>query len=310
METINENKKYKKQVHGFSVLENECVWMKTGVVNFRECDNDFDCNSCPFDKAMQKAMGGSIDRNSLPADRSQWVQNLKKRYSGASRPCRHTLTGRIDFPKICTMSYECFHCPFDQALDQEDFASEISSPNVLSASGFQLADGYYFHMGHSWARFEHGGRVRIGFDDFLNKIFGIPETISLPPLGAKLIQNEAGLEFSRKGNKGAVLSPITGTVLNVNQEVQNNLNLVRKNPYDKGWLCMIEPDMPKRNLKNLFFGKESFQWMENEAQRLNGLIGQDNDRLAATGGEIIENICDNFPEIGWHTLQKEFLKTS
>ena len=47
----------KKVVHGFNVLEDECIWMKAGVVNFRQCDNNFDCTSCPFDKGMRKAMG-------------------------------------------------------------------------------------------------------------------------------------------------------------------------------------------------------------------------------------------------------------
>ncbi|MGD8948141.1 MAG: hypothetical protein PVI62_15860, partial [Desulfobacterales bacterium] len=46
----------KKSVVGFQVIENECIWMKAGVVNFRLCDNAYDCNSCPFDKGMRKAL--------------------------------------------------------------------------------------------------------------------------------------------------------------------------------------------------------------------------------------------------------------
>ena len=59
--------KERKQVKGFRVIEDECIWMKGGVINFRKCDNDFDCNSCSFDKAMRKAMGiNSFSENKNP----------------------------------------------------------------------------------------------------------------------------------------------------------------------------------------------------------------------------------------------------
>ena len=47
----------KKRIQGFNVVEDACIWMKAGVVNFRICDNNFDCSTCPFDKGMRKAMG-------------------------------------------------------------------------------------------------------------------------------------------------------------------------------------------------------------------------------------------------------------
>ena len=93
--------KTQKRVIGFQVVEDECIWMKAGVVNFRACDNAYDCNSCPFDKGIRRAMGLANDFETL-RHAPEWVEYLKKRYRGASRPCRHALTGRIDAPKICT----------------------------------------------------------------------------------------------------------------------------------------------------------------------------------------------------------------
>ena len=153
------------------VLREECIWMKAGVINFRVCDNAYDCSSCPFDKGIRRAMGVGKDFETQK-HAPEWAEHLKKRYRGESRPCRHALTGRIDAPKICTLNYECYHCTFDQMLDEADLVRDIQAPGYKSASGYLLADGYYYHMGHSWARFEHGGRVRVGFDDFLVKLFG------------------------------------------------------------------------------------------------------------------------------------------
>jgi len=45
-----------KKIQGFNILEDECIWMKAGVINFRLCDNAFDCTNCPFDTAMTRAI--------------------------------------------------------------------------------------------------------------------------------------------------------------------------------------------------------------------------------------------------------------
>jgi len=72
---------------------------------------------------------------------------------------------------------------------------------------------------------------------------------------------------------------------------------------------MVEPDQPKRNLKGLYFGDESFNWMEQEGQKLMGLVGPEYERLAANGGEVISDVYGNFPDIGWKTLTNTFLRT-
>ncbi len=297
-----------KGVKGFQVLEDECIWMKAGVVNFRTCDNAYDCYNCPFDRGMRKTMGleSSLETKEK---RPAWVAYLKKNYHGSSRPCRHSLTGRIEAPKICTMSYECYHCPYDQMLDEFDLVKEADAPSYKVASGYQIAQGYYYHMGHSWVRFEHGGRARVGFDDFLVRLFGAMQSLSLPPLGASLKQDQVGWIFGKDDHKAAVLSPVTGTVLAVNHKTKEHPEITNHDPYHGGWLFILEPDMPKRNLKRLYFGDEGIQWMEQESQKLLGLVGPEYEHLAAAGGRAINDFHGNFPEIGWEQLAKTFLRT-
>lgn len=298
----------KKRVIGFEVLEEECIWMKAGIVNFRMCDNAYDCYNCPFDKGMRKAMGletAGMVKEEQPA----WVEHLKRSYHGAVRPCRHALTGRVNAPKICTMNYECHHCSYDQMLDEFDMGVLAESPTYQLASGYRVAQGYYYHMGHSWARFEHGGRVRVGFDDFLVKLFGAIRELNLPPLGATLKQEEVGWTFGRNGHKGAVLAPVTGTVLAVNHKAQEHPEITHHDPYQNGWLFIIEPDFPKRNLKRLYFGDESLQWIEQETQKLMSLMGPEYEQLVATGGEPIDDFFGSFPDIGWGALTTTFLRT-
>jgi len=306
--TVKQEKKDKKRIQGFQVIEDECIWMKAGVVNFRLCDNSYDCYNCPFDRGMRKAM----NLESPPQTKEEqpgWVQYLQQRYHGASRPCRHALTGRVDAPKICTLNYQCYHCAYDQLLDEEDFSRLTNRPNYSLVSGFRMADGYYYHMGHSWARFEHGGRVRVGFDDFLVKLFGAVQELNLPPLGATLKQDEVGWAFRRNGHKAAILSPATGTVLATNHRALEHPEITNHDPYQAGWLFILEPDLPKRNLKRLYFEEESFQWMEQESQKLMGIMGPEYEQLASTGGEVINDLYGNFQDLGWDRLVRTFLRT-
>lgn len=306
--TTKDREKKKKVIKGFQVIEEECIWMKAGIVNFRLCDNAYDCYNCPFDLGMRKAMGLKPDTD-IKEEQPAWVQYLKKRYHGVSRPCRHALTGRINAPKICTLSYECYHCPYDQMLDDFDLSHTMEAPSYQIASGYRMAQGYYYHMGHSWARLEHGGRVRVGFDDFLVKVFGTIQNLALPPLGATLKQDEMGWTFGRNGHKAAVLSPVTGSVLAVNHKTREHPEITHHDPYQEGWLFILEPELPKRSLKRLFFGKEGFQWMEQESQKLLTLVGPEYEQLAATGGEAIHDVFGNFPDLGWDRLIRTFLRT-
>ena len=297
----------KRAVKGFQVIENECIWMKTGIVNFRLCDNAYDCNSCPFDKAMQRAMGRT---SSAPQVKENgWSETLNKHYRTTKQLCRHVMTGRISYPKICAMNYECYHCEFDQWLDDVDLDHAVTPPHYSSAAGYRMADDHYYHFGHTWARFEHGGRVRIGFDDFLVKLFGPVQRIDLPPLGTKVEQHKIGWTFARSAQKAAVLSPITGNVLAVNQRVKTDPEISHQDPYHEGWLAVVAPEVPKRNLKGLYYGSESKRWIESESQKLLNMIGDGYEALAATGGQTIDDVVSTFPEIGWSALTESFLGT-
>ncbi|MFO7713201.1 glycine cleavage system protein H [Desulfosarcina sp.] len=299
----------KKRVACFNVIEDRCIWMKAGVINFRICDNAFDCNTCAFDKALRKAM--RIDPHvDTPTAAPQWVAHLIERYDGANRPCRHALTGRIAAPKICPYNYACHHCPFDQMLDEVDLAADWGRPVCRTVSGFALAADHYYHMGHSWARFEHGGRVRVGLDDFAARLFGHLNTIDLPPLGAEVLQDRVGWTFGRENHRAAVLSPVTGTVLAVNHPVREHPQLVNEDPYGGGWLFILEPDIPKRNLKRLFFGQESVQWLDQESQKLHDLLGPPYQLLAATGASAVRDIYGSVETLRWELLTAMFLHTS
>ena len=300
--------KSKTGVKGLQVLEKECIWMKAGVINFRICDMAYDCNHCAFDKAMRRAMGMSRE-GATEEIAPNWVKHLQEKYCGAERPCRHSLTGRVEAPKICTQNYECYHCAFDQMLDEMDMYQLAHRPQNDLAGGFLLARDYYYHPGHSWLRIEHGGRGRVGLDDFAVSLFGPSREFELPPLGATVEQGQVGWIFHRKDKEAAVLSPVTGTVLAVNCDAQDHPEILHEDPYHAGWLFMVEPNQTKRDLRKLYFGDQSRKWMEMEGQHLLEMMGPEYQQLAATGGRVIRDVVGSFPDLEWNVLTRRFLQT-
>ena len=93
-------------VQALSITENQCVWMKAGVLNFKICENAFDCTSCVFDKEMGRKLPQE------PTASVSWREIMRHQHN---KECRHMLTGRVLF-KLCSHNYECKDCAYDQLL--------------------------------------------------------------------------------------------------------------------------------------------------------------------------------------------------
>jgi glycine cleavage system H lipoate-binding protein len=226
------------------------------------------------------------------------------------KPCRHVLTGRVEPPKSCPLNYECHHCAFDQWVeDTEDLVQDANRPVCSNVSGVPVADDYYYHPGHSWIRFEHGGRLRVGMDGFAARLFGPLESIELPALGSDLTQTEVGWRIHRQARSAGVQVPVSGTVVALNPVIADHPEMPHHDPYQHGWLMLMESPHPKRGLKHLMMGKAVFDWMESETQALVDLLGEDYLSLTATGGRLAEDLVGRVAGLDWDRLVRRFLRT-
>jgi len=301
--------KVKKNIPGFYLPEDKCVWMRAGVINLRFCDYDYDCYNCPFDQAMISVMGDKIapDREKRQA---YWSRHVKEKYKIAATPCIHFLSGRIESPEECTGRYKCDHCTVHKLLDKETEVGTSEGSAYKNVSGYKMVEDYYYHFGHSWVHIEDGGRIKVGVDDFISNVLGTADAINLPPVGVFLRQGEIGCVLTRHDKKAPMQSPVSGTVCTVNDKVLKQPAVAHNEPYHNGWLFKLKPANIESELEGLYSGKECFQWMEKESQNLLELIGPGYKQLAATGGEPIDDIFGHFPEISWDRLVKTFFRTA
>ncbi len=307
--------KYTKTA-SFSIVpgaDEKCIGMEAGVIDYKLCNNYYNCHSCAFDKAMKVAADKNVEARRLGLEpegkRSlivEWRKKMKAR-QGLDRKCRHSLTGRAPF-RLCPQNYECASCAFDQMLED---GFELQLPyriaGIPEIEGYRIPDGHFFHFGHTWARVESGGRIRIGVDDFSTRVFGKADKFDLPLTGEEIRVSEIGMAFRRGGNEAQVLAPIAGIVAAVNYHATKEPNLVSEEPYNDGWLMVVEPADMKGDLRELMYGRKTGEWIGSEHQKLMGMVSQVGITMADGGS--IEDVVGSVPSLKWEVLTREFLKT-
>ncbi|MBT8342477.1 MAG: glycine cleavage system protein H [Desulfatitalea sp.] len=297
-------KKAKGQPIVFGATHSMCVWSRAGVVKPMACINAFDCLGCAFDQKVQKNYSA---RGALPDRAASDPRPPRLHLLVNQRKCRHMLSGRVTY-KLCGHGYDCARCPYDQMIEDAATYGRLSAPACENVGGFNVAKDYYYHHGHTWARVEYGGRIRIGIDDFAARLLGPQDRVEVPKLGETVGQNRQGAELTRGEHKAFPLSPVDGKVVAVNAKLTGRAHVANEAPYADGWLMVVQPTRMRSNLKNLFFGDESTAWMDDEAGRLSTLLSESSEiPLAATGGEALLDIFGSVPGADWHLLVSRFL---
>lgn len=293
----------------FNMTSDQCVWAAAGVTGPTACINAFNCLDCPIDRKMQervrqRGLAQGPGRN-IPPRVKETLKRLPE-----DRRCRHMLSGRVA-AKLCTYDFDCRACGFQQQMEDEAVNAQVRPIPSTVAAGFEVADRYYFHPNHTWARVEYGGRVRMGLDDFSARLLGPLDQIRLPELGTRLQKGSPGIGLSRNRFTRELAPPVQGVVVARNPLVLKQAGRVNPSPYQEGWLLVVEPLRLRADLKKLISGKESIAWMERESGRLAArLTGQTQYKLAATGGRAIPDIFGQLQEAQWDEMADEFLNLS
>jgi predicted molibdopterin-dependent oxidoreductase YjgC/glycine cleavage system H lipoate-binding protein len=176
--------------------------------------------------------------------------------------------------------------------------------------GFKVPLSSFLHQGHTWAALEQGGRVRLGLDDFSQKVLGRADKFRLPEIGAKIHRDLPAMTFFRGENEAAVLAPLDGVIEAVNPKVLERPGLVHDDPYGLGWLMVVSPTNLQPDLEKLHFEKGNVTWIENETHRLMGLLESSLGVTLPSGGTIVDDVYGHYPQLEWPRLVKEFLRSA
>ena len=97
---------------------------------------------------------------------------------------------------------------------------------------------------HMWARLDDDGRLTIGISDFAAQDWGEAVSVSIPEEGTELVKDEEFGTFESAEDNIQLFAPLSGEVVEINEEIVENPEIINEDPLQDGWLFrMIVPLM-------------------------------------------------------------------
>ena len=101
----------------------------------------------------------------------------------------------------------------------------------------------YYTKEHEWAEFKDG-KVIIGITDYAQSQLGDVIFLEFPEVGQEFSEGDVFGEVEAVKTVSELYSPLSGTVVELNDELENSPDLVNSDPYGNGWLIKIDPTNP------------------------------------------------------------------
>ena len=186
----------------------------------------------------------------------------------------------------------------------------------LQPERFILPAGLFYHRGHTWANLLFSGQVKVGVDDFLQKLLGRVDAVTLPPLGVEVKQGEPLVAIRQGGRTAMLPAPVDGVVCAVNTELEKAPGLIKRDPYTRGWLVALRPTNLSANLSRMTVGESALTWLKGELTRFreylfvtltikrDALVGA----TAADGGLLADGLLEHLDDETWADFQAKFLR--
>ena len=102
---------------------------------------------------------------------------------------------------------------------------------------------------HEWVN-DKDDKVIIGITDFAQSQLGDIIFLELPDIGDKIIEGEPFGEVEAVKTVSELYAPVNGTVIEVNNNLEDSPDRVNQDCYGEGWIIKIKPD-EKINKENL-----------------------------------------------------------
>lgn len=142
---------------------------------------------------------------------------------------------------------------------------------MIMIEGNEFPEEIYYHRDHMWVRVEDG-KVRVGYNDWAQEAAGNLVNLNTRKVGRSVNAGKTlGTVESGKW-VGPLRAPMSGLIIELNDEVLKNPSLINEDPYGKGWIAVIEATNLEAELEGLIKGsdKETLEnWLKAEKLKHN-----------------------------------------
>lgn len=213
-------------------------------------------------------------------------------------PCVWMSAGLVSY-KLCDRDFDCEHCPLDAAL--------CGRRGAAGAAGFGAGGPVWFPAdrlytaGHLWLADGPEGRIRVGMDSFAAALLGGVRGVRAAAEGTTLAAGAPLCEVELAAGRLSLGAPMEGRCGGVNPRLADDPRLLRREPYDGGWLVEMTAGSgavyrrggPDGFLTSDDARRQASCDLRRFRRRLALLLLADDDRLGPTlpdGGELAVDV--------------------
>ncbi len=136
---------------------------------------------------------------------------------------------------------------------------------MAEVKGYKLPDDLYYHKEHMWVKLE-GDIATVGLTDFSQKLAGEMSFIEMPEEGSEVTKDEVVGSYETGKWMGKIFAPLSGEIIEINEEVDDDPSLINEDPYGKGWIFKIKLSNPSE-VDELMKGEDAVKWLEQEIEK-------------------------------------------
>jgi glycine cleavage system H protein len=125
-------------------------------------------------------------------------------------------------------------------------------------------DDLRYHKEHTWVKVS-GKKATIGITDYAQEALGDIVYIDLPEVDTDIELNSEIGEIESTKATSSIISPISGRVIEVNEDLSESPETINEDPYGKGWIAVIEID-DASEIDDLMDSSEYAKYVEEEAK--------------------------------------------
>ena len=121
-----------------------------------------------------------------------------------------------------------------------------------------------YHKEHTWVKIS-GKKATIGITNYAQESLGDIVYIDLPEQDTSVEANTELSEIESTKTTSSVISPVSGTVMQVNEDLAETPEIINEDPYGKGWIAVLEID-DESQADSLMDVSEYEKYLEEEAK--------------------------------------------
>jgi len=181
----------------------------------------------------------------------------------------------------------------------------------------EVSPGLYYDKSHTWAFMEKDGMVKVGIDDFLQRVTGPLTRVKMKSPGERVKKGMKAVSIIQDGKQLDICAPVSGTIKEQNTHLITDSSLLNSSPYSDGWIYKIQPTNWIKEIQFLIMGNPYKNWLKKEFQRLKEFftdtLRTNNSgyvHVLQDGGELKENILKDLGPEMWEDFQINFIDVS